>query len=70
MGGGHDDHFPVIDGGRALGVVLMFSSIILVSLFTATVSSVFVSRKIQEGKGLERVTFENHILSVDGTAMR
>jgi voltage-gated potassium channel len=59
---GYGDHFPVTDGGRALGVVLMFSSIILVSLFTATVSSIFVARKIQEGKGLEHVTFGNHIL--------
>ncbi len=62
MGCGHDDHFPVTDAGRALGVALMFSSIILVSLFTATVSPIFVAKKIQEGKGLEQVTFENHIL--------
>ena len=33
--------------GRALGVALMFSSIILLSLFTATVSSIFVAKKIQ-----------------------
>ena len=48
--------------GRALGVALMFSSIILLSLFTATVSSIFVAKKIQEAKGLELGTFENHIL--------
>tara|TARA_Y100000588_G_scaffold392468_1_gene504551 strand:- start:1205 stop:1453 length:249 start_codon:yes stop_codon:yes gene_type:complete len=48
--------------GRALGIGLMFFSIILVSLFTATVSSIFMAKKIQEAKGLELVTFENHIL--------
>ena len=33
--------------GGAVGVGLMFSSIILVSLFTATVSSIFVAKKVQ-----------------------
>lgn len=59
---GYGDHFPITPGGRVLGVGLMSSSIILVSLFTATVSSIFVARKIQEGKGLESVDFENHVL--------
>jgi len=69
---GYGDHFPVTGAGRALGVVLMFSSIILVSLFTATVSSIFVARKIQEGKGLQRATFENHVLVCgwNGRALR
>lgn len=59
---GYGDHFPTTGGGRVIGVVLMFSSIILVSLFTATVSSIFVAKKIQEGRGLESVTFEDHVL--------
>jgi len=59
---GYGDHFPVTGAGRLIGVGLMFSSIILVSLFTATVSSIFVARKIQEGKGLESVSFEDHVL--------
>ena len=59
---GYGDHFPVTGAGRILGIALMFSSIILVSLFTATVSSIFVARKIQEGKGLDSVSFEGHVL--------
>jgi voltage-gated potassium channel len=59
---GYGDHFPITGVGRLIGVGLMFSSIILVSLFTATVSSIFVARKIQEGKGLESVNFEDHVL--------
>ena len=59
---GYGDRFPITDAGRAVGVVLMFSSMILVSLFTATVSSIFVARKIQEGRGLESIKFEDHVL--------
>ena len=59
---GYGDRFPVTDAGRIVGVVLMFSSIILVSFFTATVSSIFVARKIQEGKGLKPIKFESHVL--------
>jgi voltage-gated potassium channel len=59
---GYGDHFPVTGGGRILGVALMFSSIVLVSLFTATVSSIFVAKKIQEGKGLDTVDFDGHLL--------
>jgi len=59
---GYGDHFPLTGAGRVVGVVLMFSSIILVSLFTATVSSIFVARKIQEGRGLEAIKFESHVL--------
>ena len=59
---GYGDRYPVTTPGRVIGVVLMFSSIVLVSLFTATVSSIFVARKIQEGKGLESIKFEDHVL--------
>ena len=59
---GYGDRFPVTPEGRVVGVVLMFSSIVLVSLFTAMVSSIFVARRIQEGRGLEAVKFEDHVL--------
>ena len=41
---GYGDRYPVTTPGRVIGVVLMFSSIVLVSLFTATVSSIFWCR--------------------------
>jgi len=59
---GYGDRFPVTGAGRIVGVVLMFSSIILISFFTATVSSIFVARKIQEGRGLKPIKFEGHVL--------
>lgn len=59
---GYGDEYPITGPGRLIGVILMFSSIGLVSVFTATVSSIFVARKIREGRGLEKVDFEDHIL--------
>ena len=59
---GYGDRYPVTTVGRVIGVALMFSSMILISLLTATVSSILVARKIQEGRGLEAIKFEDHVL--------
>jgi voltage-gated potassium channel len=59
---GYGDEYPITTPGRIIGVALMFSSIGLVSVFTATISSIFVARKIREGRGLEEVDFEDHVL--------
>ena len=40
----------------------MFSGVALVSMFTATISSIYVARKIREGKGLEKVKYDDHIV--------
>ncbi|MGA1196094.1 MAG: potassium channel family protein, partial [Candidatus Latescibacterota bacterium] len=50
---GYGDEYPITTPGRIIGVALMFSSIGLVSVFTATISSIFVARKIREGRGVE-----------------
>jgi voltage-gated potassium channel len=40
----------------------MISGVILVSLLTATIASVFVKQKIKEGKGLETIKDKDHIV--------
>ena len=40
----------------------MLSGISLIAIVTATISSIFTTRKIMEGKGLENITLSNHIL--------
>ncbi|MBU1486503.1 potassium channel family protein, partial [bacterium] len=45
---GYGDKVPLTLGGRLVGVFLMFAGISLITLLTATVSSVFVEKKIRE----------------------
>jgi len=59
---GYGDKVPITHGGRVVGILMAFSGVALVSIFTATVSSVLVARKIKEGKGLQNLSVKNHIL--------
>ena len=59
---GYGDISPSTSGGRVIAVVVVLSGLLLLSLVTATVASVFVEKKIREGKGLETVKFEEHIV--------
>lgn len=59
---GYGDITPKSVGGRIIAVFVMFSGISLLSLITAMISSIFVSRKIREDQGLESIKYENHIV--------
>lgn len=59
---GYGDKYPLSPGGRIVGFVLIFSGVGLMSLFTATIASVFVEKKIKEGRGLETVNEQDHII--------
>ena len=59
---GYGDYSPETISGRALAVVLMLSGIGLVSTVTGSISSIFTTRKIMEGKGLSMIESSNHIV--------
>ena len=59
---GYGDMSPVGVPGRIFAIIIMFSGIGLIAIVTGSISSVFVARKIREGKGLEDITLENHIV--------
>ncbi len=59
---GYGDYSPETLEGRVFAVIIMFAGISLISMFTATISSIFVAQKIREGKGLEKVKIKNHII--------
>ena len=59
---GYGDRFPVSVGGRIVGFVLMFFGVGMMSLFTATIASIFVEKKIKEGRGLETVKVKDHLI--------
>jgi len=59
---GYGDKAPVSIGGRLIAIFVMIAGLYLISLITATISSIFVTRKIREGQGLESIKYENHII--------
>lgn len=59
---GYGDRVPITPGGRFIGIVIMFTGVAIVSLFTATISSIFVARQIKEGRGLEQINLKGHLV--------
>ncbi|MEJ2635196.1 MAG: ion channel [Calditrichia bacterium] len=59
---GYGDVVPITAAGKLLGVLVIFTGVALVSMFTATVSSIFVAKKLKEERGLKQITDSNHII--------
>ncbi len=59
---GYGDIVPHSPLARLVALVVMLSGIGFMSLFTATISSAYITRKIREGKGLEKITFKDHVV--------
>jgi len=59
---GYGDKTPVTVGGRLIAILVMVAGIYLVSLITATISSIFVAKKIREDRGLETINYDNHLI--------
>jgi voltage-gated potassium channel len=59
---GYGDFAPSSGAGRLFAVIIMFGGISLTALLTATISSIFVARRIREDKGLEKLTVTDHML--------
>ncbi len=59
---GYGDKVPITFAGRIVSTITIISGLILISLFTATVSSVFVARKIKESQGLQDIDFTGHTI--------
>ena len=59
---GYGDFYPATPEGRFFAVIIMFAGISLVSLLTATISSIYVAKRIREDKGLEKVDIRDHII--------
>ncbi|MBP6671718.1 MAG: NAD-binding protein [Bacteroidetes bacterium] len=59
---GYGDVVPKTELGRIFASLTILSGVVLISLFTATISSVFVARKIKESQGLQDIDFIQHTL--------
>lgn len=59
---GYGDVVPKSLAGRLVGTGLMLGGVLTLSLLTATVASVFISRKFRRERGLEAINSTNHIM--------
>lgn len=59
---GYGDKFPVTIWGRIAGIATILSGIVITSLISGTVASIFVERRIREGKGLQDLRLKNHLV--------
>ncbi len=57
---GYGDRVPITPLGRVLAVVLMLMGIVTISTLSGTIASIFVDRKIREGKGLQDINTRSH----------
>lgn len=59
---GYGDIVPTSLTGKIFALMIILSGPALLSLITASVASIFVERKIKEGKGLETIKDKDHIV--------
>jgi voltage-gated potassium channel len=59
---GYGDIAPTTFAGRIIGVVVMIFGIGMLGMFTATIASIFVEKKLKENRGMKSFKFENHII--------
>lgn len=59
---GYGDITPATIAGRMIGVIIMIFGIGMLGMFTATIASIFVEKKLKEDRGMKSFEFENHII--------
>ena len=59
---GYGDTYPVTTAGRLLGILLIFVSVAVTAVLSGTIASIFVDRKIREGKGLQHAKLRDHLV--------
>ena len=59
---GYGDIVPSSGIGKVFALMIILSGPALLSLLTASIASIFVERKIREGKGLEAIKDRDHII--------
>lgn len=59
---GFGDITAVSAAGRAVVMVMVFAHIFIIALLSAAVASMLVAQRLKEGKGLEKVRMEGHLV--------
>ncbi|MEK7818363.1 MAG: ion channel [Bacteroidota bacterium] len=59
---GYGDKYPITPMGRVMAGGVIISGVVLFSMLTATISSIFVERKMKQRQGLSPTKLKNHII--------
>ncbi len=59
---GYGDMSPMGTYSRIFAIFIMLTGIGIIALFTGTISSIYVTRKIREGRGLATIKITDHII--------
>ncbi len=59
---GYGDKYPVTAGGKIAAALIMITGVVLTSILSGTVASIYVDRKIREGKGLQELSLRGHTI--------
>jgi voltage-gated potassium channel len=59
---GYGDKVPVTALGKVFAIALMLIGVVVTSILSGTIASIFVDRKIREGRGLQDVKLRGHIV--------
>lgn len=59
---GYGDKYPITVVGRIAAMVFQFAGVAFTAVLSGTIASIFVERKLQEGKGLQAVILKNHVI--------
>jgi voltage-gated potassium channel len=57
---GYGDRYPMTAWGRVLAILLMLMGVVATSILSGTIASMFVDRKLKEGKGLQDINTRGH----------
>lgn len=59
---GYGDKYPQSDIGKMAAILLMLSGVVISAILSGTVASIFVERRIREGKGLQDIRLKGHTI--------
>jgi voltage-gated potassium channel len=59
---GYGDIVPKSTAAKAFAILVILCGPVILSLITASISSIFIEKKIKEGKGLEPIKEKDHII--------